>query len=268
MSIVILFRKEFDYSNESKIASKYFEVQHYRTLIKDSLVIGRYACLPYYHELEKDLSFNNSRLINSYLEHKYIANFEYYNDIKEYTFKTWFRLQDVPEEVRNNKFVLKGKTNSKKQQWKTHMFANNFREAVNIYAELMGDPFIGPQDIIIREYEHLETFEVGINDMPMTNEWRLFYYKGVLLSWGYYWSIIDDLSVVEKAKVDFEKTGIEFANKVANIIKNKTNFFVIDVAKNAQCDWRVVEVNDGQQSGLNEFNDANTLYCNLLKAIG
>lgn len=262
--VTILFRKEFDDGSEMNIAQKYFDVRNYRTHIpKNSLVIGRYSCLPYYQELEEDLKTCNSYLINSFKQHKYVANFEYYEDIKDYTFETWFSLQDIPTEMKDKPLIVKGRTNSKKFQWNTHMFANNFKEAVHIYSELMNDSFIGSQGVIVRAYHPLETFEIGINDIPMTNEWRLFFYKNRLLSFGYYWSMIDDLSYIEKAKADFMEKGLPFAQQVANIIKEKVNFFVIDIAKTQEGDWIVIEVNDGQQSGLNEFNDPHSLYGNL-----
>lgn len=267
MEPIILLRKEFD-QGEGDIIKQYLPMVHYRSEIpKNSLVVGRYACLPYYRELEQDIKNMGSQLINSYQQHAYIANFDYYYDIEDYTFKTWFRFQDIPNTYREGAFVVKGRTNSKKLQWKTHMFCENYAKAVNLSLDLLNDPLIGEQGVIIRQYEPLETFEIGLNDLPMTNEWRLFFYQEELLSYGYYWAIIDDLEKVQKATADFEQTGIPFAKKIASILKNNTNFFVIDIAKTMAGEWKVVEVNDGQQSGLNEFNDPHILYTNLSKIL-
>lgn len=264
MKPVILFRKDFNFDNELQIASKYFEVFTSRTLIpKNSTVIGRYSCLPYYHELSEDLKNLDSQLINSLYEHQYIANFDYYYDIQKYTFPTWFQLSDIPYSKREQPIIVKGKTNSKKFQWKTHMFAENFKAAVHLGAELSNDPFIGPQGLIFREYVPLETFEIGVNDIPMTNEWRIFFYKNTLITYAYYWGILDDLSIIEKIKPDFIDNGIPFAKEVAKELSEFTNFFVLDVAKTKEGKWIVVEVNDGQQSGLNGLVDPEELYKNL-----
>ncbi len=266
MKPVILFRKDFNFDNEMEIASKYFDVYTSRTVIpKNSLVIGRYSCLPYYHELVEDLRFNNSQLINGLYEHQYIANFDYYYDVEKMTFPTWFNLSDMPMSKRDKPIVLKGKTNSKKFQWKTHMFAENFQKAVHMSAELLNDPFIGPQGLIYREYIPLETFEIGVNDIPMTNEWRLFFYKNQLITYAYYWGILDDLTIIDKIKQDFIDNGIKFAQSVAKEISEFTNFFVLDVAKTQDGKWILVEVNDGQQSGLNGMINPEELYSNLSK---
>ena len=44
------------------------------------------------------------------------------------------------------------------------------------------------------------------------------------------------------------------------------NFFVIDIAQKEDGDWIIIEVNDGQQSGLSE-NSADILYQNLYNSI-
>lgn len=265
---VVLFRSQFDSDGESAAAAGHFPVVGLRSRVPaGSLVVGRYACLPYYGEMAADLAENGSRLINSPEQHGYIANFDYYEDIRAHTFPTWFALQDIPLTLRDQPFVVKGRTNSRKLQWKTHMFAENFRRAVDLASDLANDPFIGPQGVIIRQYVPLETLEIGINGTPITNEWRLFFYKGNLLAHGYYWAIIDDLALVEKGRPDFEARGIPLAKMVAGILKARANFFVIDIARTAEGDWRVVEVNDGQQSGLNYFVSAAELYANLAKAL-
>lgn len=268
VSPVVLFRSEFDSEGESTTAAAHFPVVGLRTRVPaGSLVIGRYSCLPYYSELAADLAESGSTLINSPRQHSYIANFDYYEDIREYTFPTWFTLQDIPQHLRDGAFVVKGRTNSRKLQWATHMFAENFRAAVNLCSDLANDPFIGPQGLIIRQYVPLETMEVGINGTPITNEWRLFFYKDTLLAYGYYWAIIDDLNLVEKARPNFEAEGIPLARLVAGRLKEHANFIVVDIARKATGEWAVVEVNDGQQSGLNYFVSAEELYRNLAVAL-
>jgi hypothetical protein len=268
MKPIVLFRKQFDTSGEGQVAARHLPVVNYRSQVPPgSRVIGRFACLPFYDELETDLSVAGSVLINTRAQHSYIANFDYYADVQDYTFRTWFSFAEVPDAVKSRPFVVKGRTNSRKLQWRTHMFAPDFRAAMNLGSDLMNDPTIGPQGLVIREYEPLETFEIGINDVPMTNEWRLFFFRDKLLAYGYYWAIIDDLAAVDAARPDFERTGIPFARQMAEILMTHTNFFVVDIAKTVSGQWRLVEVNDGQQSGANEFIDADELYRELASAL-
>lgn len=261
----ILMRVSRDRKDEQKIAEQSFPVYELRTKVPpNSLVIGRYVNLPYHYELEQDIINLNSRLINSTLEHQYVANFDYYEDLKDVTFETWMNLEDVPCNRHSESFIVKGRTNSQKQAWNSLMFAQNFKAASRISAELRCDSFIGPQGIIIRKYEELETFEISeINGMPFSNEWRIFYYKGKRLAYGYYWSNIDDWTKVTLATPDFELNGLKFADKIAERIIDKIPFVCIDIAKKQNGDWVLVELNDGCQAGLNDSVPAEELYSNL-----
>lgn len=249
----ILFRKSFDSHGEYEIAKKYCEVVEQRsdcgTVPYDhrsvTTVIGRYSVLSYYRELQIDLNSRNAKLINSYEQHSWIADFEYYNvsAIQAFTFPTFdeYTFPSAPQGA----YVVKGRTNSRKHQWNTHMFAANKAAASHIAAELMNESLIGSQGIIYRKYIPLETFEVGINGLPFTNEWRFFFLGETLLTCGYYWSQAElaDTYVVSP-------DAIQFARHIAKQVKLHANFFVLDVAKTESGDWILVEINDGQMSGL------------------
>lgn len=261
MKKVMLWRKNYTTSDELLIAQKHFDVQESRVGLKDCLVIPRYSLVPFPHELERDLKLQNSFMINSLMEHQYIASFDYYHDLKQYTPKTYFQLHEVPKDS-NKQFVVKGKTNSRKQQWKSKMFANSFEELVPLYLDLANDPLLFEQGIIIREFEKLDNFGQGINGMDFANEWRFFFYKNTLLSYGYYWSIGE--VIPDKASLD--PKALDLAHEIASIVSQNTNFFVLDLAKTIDGRWILIEMNDGCMSGLSE-NDPDELYSNLLKAL-
>ena len=252
----LLFRLNQDNEEEYRVAKKIFGVQTNRTHCLESLVIGRYSVLPYYKELEEDLSTLDSTLINSYSQHRYIANFDYYEDLKDYTFETWFDLREIPDFTR---FVVKGRTNSRKFQWDKLMYAKDRTRAIEIAHELMGDPLIGDQGVIVRRFEDLELIEEGINGIKFVNEHRIFYYNDKRLASGYYWT-----SLGRSNETPIE--ALVFADDVAKIVSQHTNFFVLDVAKNCNGKWRLVEVNDGQMSGLSYCNPYE-LYVNLKDAL-
>lgn len=252
----LYFRCDREREEEYAVAKKIFgeNLVDSRVGVVNRTVIGRYSVLPYYQELEADLKMQGSSLINTYAQHRYIANFDYYHDIpKGMTPKTWFNFVDIDEE---GPYVVKGLTNSRKGQWNTMMFAETKRQAVEIANDLLNDPLIGPQGVIVRKYVPLVTYEIGINGLPFTNEWRFFFYGRNIMCYNYYWSIADGVP----GTIDFD--GINFAKKIAKIISTKVPFFVIDVAEKAEGGWTLIEVNDGQMSGLS-CNDPEVLYNNL-----
>lgn len=255
---VILFRKSFDLDSEFLKAQEHFNVIESRMLVpKNSLVIGRYSVLPFYKELEFDLGVVGSRLINSYENHRYIASMDYYYDIAHLTPKSYFELSQITD---NKQFILKGRTNSKKNQWNELMFAKNKQEAINIYTQLNNDPFFHEQGIVIREFVPLVELGRSLSGLPFSNEWRFFFYKNDLICYNFYWSSCDVILKKEKCPTSVINCALE----AAKIISQKTNFFVIDCALTQENKAIVIEVNDGQMSGLSE-NSPEDLYSNLKK---
>jgi hypothetical protein len=102
---------------------------------------------------------------------------------------------------------------------------------------------------------------VGLNGLPFTNEFRFFFLREQCLSYGYYWSSADDLSLGRVSP-----DAIALAHRIAKIVAEHVAFFVLDLAETEDGDWILIEVNDGQQSGLSE-NDPDTLYSNLRTAL-
>jgi len=251
--VAILFKYGNYYSEERKVAEKFFSLKRLRTDCSCQTIIGRYSVLPYYLELEADLKNKGCNLINSFEQHYYIASMDWTKDLKEMTPQTWdnFTFPNAPP----GQYVVKGETNSKKNQWDKLMFAPSKIDASKIASQLSHDGLIGEQRIVYRKYVPLKTLEVGINGIPFSNEWRFFFYKNTMLCYGFYWS-----SSEKRGKIDDK--GIEFARQCASIVSKKTNFFVIDIAEKAEGGWICIEVNDGQMSGLSECNPYE-LYSNL-----
>ena len=261
MKPVILFRKDQFNTDEYDIAAKYFDIVQYRCECRNDFVIPRYSSLPYYNELEFDLMAQGCPLINTYEQHKFVANFEYYDKLKEYTPETWDDL-DFYGCSHKGPFVVKGKTNSRKARWDKMMFAPTKRDALIIGCDLMNDPAIAEQGIIYRKYVPLETYEVGLNGLPFTNEWRYFFYKGNYLSHGYYWSNAEIIPCNTSVSINIDV----LAHHVAQIIKNDISFVCIDVAMTVEGNPILIELNDGTMSGLSK-NSADTLYSNLFNCL-
>ncbi len=260
---VILFRESLAERDEIKIAKKYFKVITTRSKIhQGNLIIPRYSALPYYKELEEDALNLGGELINTYKQHKFVANLEnWYEELQEFTPETWFDMTSVPHDA--GPFVLKGETNSKKHLWNTHMFAKDKVEAINVMVNLQNDGLVGDQRIYIRKYIPLMKIMDGFNGLPISNEFRFFVLDGKVISKGFYWSnVYDDLPNIP----DVNSVPEEFINTVINKVKDKIRFFVLDVAQKEDGGWIVVELNDGSMSGLS-MNEPDELYKNMLSIL-
>lgn len=238
------------------------DVCFYSSELKPGLVFGRYSVLPFYDWVYEDLKRMGANLVNSPSEHRWIANFRYYDVIRDYTPMTWFNLTDIDDV--DAPFVVKGATNGRKSNWNKFMFATSARDAREKACLLQEDSLIGQQDIIIRKYCPLETFEIGINGLPITNEWRVFCYAGKVLAYGYYWSIASGADEVNRKGPG--SGFIEFAESIAKLCAPYVNFYVIDIAKTQSGEWIVIELNDAQMSGLSMV-DPCELYKNLANAL-
>jgi ATP-grasp domain, R2K clade family 3 len=261
MQPILLFRMEFAFQHELRVARKHFPVVGQRCACPPgSLVVGRYSVLPFYNELERDLEILGSRLVNTGAQHRWIANFEYYRDLKQFSAESWdesnFHLCDW-----RGPFVVKDRLSSQKHRWKNRMFAKTKRRATEIGRELAEDAQIRDQGIIYRRYVPLVTYEVGLHGLRYTNEWRVFYLGDRRLSHGYYWSLAENA-----AERKLAPEGLDFADRVAMIAAQHTRFFTLDIAEKEAGGWLLIEINDGQMAALSD-NDPDALYSNLKSAL-
>jgi hypothetical protein len=265
--ISILMRRVHDDEEEITTAKKYFDVVEQRSQIPyNRIVVGRYAVLPYYKELELDLP-TSSKLINSYVQHKYVADLSnWYYDLKDLTPMTWFSLMDFKTEYHRqdcDSYVLKGLTNSRKFLWRTHMFAATEKDVEDVYCRLMDDTMISEQGICIRRFIPFKNYGKDIHGMPITKEFRVFILNAQVLAKGFYWS--NHIDNIEE-KISTEDIPEEFLQEVIQKVKGKINFYTVDVAQDINGKWWVVELNDGQMAGLSCI-DLDEFYSNMKRIL-
>lgn len=249
----VLFRKTLGEEDEFETCKKILPTYEFRSEIPPgSLVLGRYSVLPYYQELEAELKSRGSRLINSYRQHRYIANMEWYHDLSDMTPRTWFQGEwgDLPQ----GQYVLKGLTNSRKFQWNTHMFAATRENVPKVAMRLMDDTMIREQGVVVRQYMRFRRTGELINGLPTVNEWRVFCLNKEVISSGRYWSDLVEESDVASSLPNQARELVECA-----LGRIDVPFVVVDVAELEDGGWMVVELNDGQMSGLSD-NSAEQLY--------
>jgi len=247
-------------ASELRALKRFFPCTDTRMKIKrGDHVVGRYSVLPFYKEQAQDVEHAGALLINSFSQHRYVADMRnWVEDLGDLTPKTWYRLEEVNS---RGPFVLKGCTNSRKFDWKTHMFAKSKKDAGDVMWRLMQDALIIGEDqpIYIRKYVPLMKLMDGINGLPVSKEFRFFVCRSQVLCGAFYWSnYAEDLSRVPSVS----EVPESFLEEVIDLVGDRVEFFVLDVAQKEDGDWIVIELNDGQMSGLSE-NDPALLYSRL-----
>jgi hypothetical protein len=150
------------------------------------------------------------------------------------------------------------------------MFARNFREAVKVHSRLMEDGLIGAQDIYVRQYVELKKLGEAIGGLPLTEEFRFFIYKGRILCGGFYWDAYHDDIMEQYGSIPkVENVPESFLNEAMRRIGDNVQFYALDVGRKADGNWIVIELNDGQMSGLSANSPEmlyNALFAEMLES--
>jgi len=153
--------------------------------------------------------------------------------------------------------VVKDHVKSRKHEWNDACFIRAASDRAEV--ERVVGNFARRQDadlqggLVFREFVELEP--VGAHPkskMPLSNEWRLFYFKGQRLAVLRYW---DD------GAYPGEQPPLERFDTLAT--KVPSPFFALDVARTKRGEWIVMELGDGQVSGLPAERDATAFYASL-----
>ena len=268
---IILFRPDESNKQEFELAKQYFEVITQRAEInKRETVLCRYSCLPYMKELENDVNILGGKLFNSYKNHQYCADIQqWYSDLEEYTFPTWFSVEEIPLSE-NGPFVIKGRTNSRKFQWKSKMFAKDRSDVGRVVGNLMDDPFIAEQGLVFRKYIPLKTITESLQGLRITEEFRFFfvkikdYFSPFCIGESFYWGAhLEDIQDVNRTLIPYSASRL--ASKIANIVCEKVNFVCVDIGIKEDGDPILIELNDGCMAGLSCINP-DKFYRNLKDA--
>lgn len=154
--------------------------------------------------------------------------------------------------------VLKDYVKSRKHEWDEACFIPSASDraaverVVNRFLELQDGQVNG--GLVFREYVEFEPLAAhSKSGMPLTKEYRLFYFDGALLSAREYWE-----------EGDYAGAGppVEPFAGVARSINSR--FFTMDVAQTkAGGGWLIVELGDAQVAGLPEKTDVAEFYRRL-----
>ncbi|WP_291727114.1 ATP-grasp domain-containing protein [Bernardetia sp.] len=223
-----------------------------------------------YALLYNELLEKNIMLINTPTEYEhchYLPN-SYYKIESITPFSKWIKLDkavdfdeiyELLNDFGENQIILKDYVKSEKYYWKEACFITNpkdkdsVKKIVEKFVELRGNQL--NEGLVLRKFEQLEFLtKHSKSSLPLTKELRLFFFHQSLVAYFNYWD------EVEYGKIDIE---LDKFLQVAKTIES--NFFTMDIAQKTDGEWIIIELGDGQVSGLPDNADKNSFYNNLKK---
>jgi len=140
---------------------------------------------------------------------------------------------------------MKGARQTSRHQRRLSIISSehDFLRAIEEYGR---DPILAWQDIVCREFVPLRPVADSEQDpsrMPISYEFRTFWWMGRLVGAGRYWWEGPEYSWTEAER----NSAIEVAEEAARRLA--VPFLVVDVAQTKEGRWIIIECNDGQESG-------------------
>jgi hypothetical protein len=187
-----------------------------------------------------------------------------YEFIKEWTPATnWTEVKgdvdfdkvfDLTSRFNDDPIIVKDYVKSQKHNWNEAFFIpkasdkESVKRVVSKFIDLQGDGL--NMGLVFRKFEELEFLtNHSKSQMPLTKEFRLFFVNGQIIQVFNYWD-----------EGDYGDTKPDLA-KFKDIGRTvKSNFFTMDIAKRKNGGWIIMELGDGQVSGLPDNADKDIFY--------
>lgn len=221
-----------------------------------------------YTALYEALLAKNIQLLNSPAQYRFAHYLpENYPTIANYTAKSSYLPLSYPTETLDEEkiiqtvsifgdkpIIIKDYVKSLKHHWEEACFIHSAADKAEVlrkaqrFLELQGPDL--NEGLVFREFLELEP--IGLHpesNMPLTKEYRLFILDGKLIQAYPYWDEID-YQEEQPAWTVFEQL----------FSKINSRFFTMDIAQTKAGAWVIMELGDGQVSGLPERADKETFY--------
>jgi hypothetical protein len=224
-------------------------------------IVARYCSVPFTNEMIDDLAHYGCKMINNASQISFATKIsEWYPYLEEFSPLTympgeWGMIRD------DGQFFVRAETGSRKWLWNTHAFANSKSEAIEIANKLMDDSYLGSENVYIREYVPLMKVGELLNGLPESIEYRFFYMGHKMICSGRYW---DNESYDNEPPEEAKKLAMQIASRIN--YEKKCNFYSIDLALTQSGKWVLIEINEGQMSGLCSI-PASEFYENLWNSL-
>lgn len=208
-----------------------------------------------YKKLYEALEKRGIYLINSPEEYEaYHLLPDWYNDFKGETAESvWTEGNNIEDVLQITKklegsYIIKDYVKSRKHEWYDACFISNINDKKNL--ERIANNFISRQGenltggVVLRKFEPLK--QIGYHPqsgMPLSEEYRVFVFAGRILAVDNYWT--------EKSGVNITADEYRWVESIAS--KLKSNFVSIDLARKEDGSFIIMELGDGQVSGLQQL---------------
>lgn len=239
---------DFDFRNNFECKSVLAEIEQ--------PILLHIGAVEDYAGIEAELKQMGMHLLLSEHEHLCCSTIEKWYPVLEdhtpYT-KIYDELPSIDELLKSFSFpvFIKGNRQTNRHK-KAQCIIENSEAYEKLKAEWKKDKILSWQKVAIREYVPLKIIDAtSYPDMvPISYEFRFFYFKGKCMGYGPYWYMGPKYSLPE----DELKEVLKLTDWAANMLG--VTFPSIDVAKTLAGEWIIIEVNDAQESG---FVGANPL---------
>lgn len=208
-----------------------------------------------YKRLYSLLEEKNIILINTPEEYeRYHLLPGWYEDFKEYTSDSiWETQGDLASAMNITKdlegaYIVKDYVKSRKHEWYDACFIRDISDSeytknvISNFINRQGDALVG--GVVLRKFEDLK--QIGYHEqsgMPLAEEYRVFVYAGKVMVVDDYWGEGGQLSIS-----DDEMKWVEMLASKVN-----SNFVTIDLARREDGMLIVMELGDGQVSGIQQI---------------
>lgn len=216
--------------------------------------VGVIPTVEHYQAVFHSALKKNIQLVNTPQQHQFAMEFDhFYPHLEDLTPKSIIieSLSDIPTTSSKIDFpvFVKGSVKSNKDGGWSAVVANDIDELTILAEKIFSNIHRSRGKVIIRELIDLKTVATDPNGFPIGREYRAFVYKGVVLSYGFYWDEYDDPEKLSGAdKQAFKNLLQETAKRV------DVPFLSIDIGQRANGAWIIIEIGDGQFSGLSQVS--------------
>lgn len=196
----------------------------------------------------------NVRLVNTPDEYQTAMEFDrFYPLLNELTPES--RIVTAPDQVVTAAeqlgfpLFVKGAVKSNKEEGWSACVASTTSELTAITDSLFAWEQRSRGRVVLRRLATLRTIATDYQSFPLGREYRVFVYQNDVLAYGFYW---DEYADTVNLKPDEEQIIRALATEAARRVG--TPFVAVDIAQLEAGDWIVIEVGDGQFSGLSQVS--------------
>lgn len=142
---------------------------------------------------------------------------------------------------------VKGAVKSNKEQGWQACVATTMVELIALTNSVLAQPHLSRGRVILRKLVPLRTIATDYQAFPLGREYRVFVYQNRVLAYGFYWDEYADSTRLSSAEEQaICSLAVDAAQRVG------TPLIAVDIGQLASGDWIVIEVGDGQFSGLSQ----------------